>query len=87
MDKFRNPADALGRYNSPDIIEDLGNVIYQGYFQVGTDETEENNCLIIKIETVGTTSKRTFAEGVNYECSKTWNNRKNYNYSFGLKNI
>lgn len=87
MNEFRSPADALGRYNSPDIIEDLGNVIYQGYFQVGTDETEENNCLIIKIETIGTISTRKFADGVNYECSKTWNDKGTYDYLFASKNI
>ncbi len=85
--RIRNSIEAMLSNGSPDIVEDLGNVIYQGYFIPKTNETQSNNCMIIKIETTGKISTRKFANGINYDNVLTWENRADYSYSFASKDI
>ena len=84
---FRNITEALLSNGSPDIVEDLGNIIYQGYFQPKTNELQHNNCMIIKLETIGDISTRKFAKGINYEKTLTWEDRADYDYLFPTKEI
>lgn len=83
----RNTIESILSFQNFDIMEDLGTTIYLGFFVSGTDETEENNCMILKIETENQTTSRKFALGINYEKKCTWANRGNYSYHYGLKNL
>lgn len=83
---FVNNVDALLSSNTPDIVEKTDFGFYLGYFKKNTDETDESNCIIIEMRTVGSITTRKFAEGENTLYRLTWSERSNYNYKFGKKN-
>ena len=85
--RFLNNIDALVVANTPDIAEKTDFGYYLGYFEKGTDETGEFNCMIIEMRTEGQTTTRKYAEGVNYDTRMTWSKRAEYTYKYGAKNI
>ena len=82
-----NNIDAEMIYNAPDIAEETAFGYYLGYFIKGTDDTMENNCMIIEMRKTGSVTTRKFANGENASCLYTWNERANYEYKFPKKNI
>lgn len=85
---FLNNIDATLAYNKPDIVEELADGFYLGYFEPGTNGDEgEQNCMIVRMLRVGSITKMLFAEGINYKNSLTWANRANYEYKFKEKQI
>lgn len=80
-----NNIDALMAFNTPDIAEKTEFGYYLGYFEKGTDETMENNCIIIEMRQVENTTTRKFAQGENVLFRLTWTERRNYEYKFKLK--
>lgn len=83
----RNTIEAILSLQNFDIMEDLGTIIYLGFFKSGTDETGEDNCMILKIETIDKVTTRKFALGINYDKQCTWSSRENYSYHYALKNL
>jgi len=83
----RNTIEAILSLQNFDIMEDLGTIIYLGFFIAGTDETSENNCMILQIETINEVTTRKFALGINYEKKCSWSSRTNYSYHYAIKNL
>lgn len=85
---FVNNIDATLAYNKPDIVEELADGFFMGYFEPGSNgDLGTNNCMIVRMLRVGSITKMLFAEGINYKNSLTWANRANYNYKFKEKQI
>ena len=77
----------LGVLAAPDIVEKTEWGFYLGYFEKGTDETGVFNCMIVEMRTVGMTTTKKYAKGINYNAVCTWAERANYEYKFGARNI
>lgn len=87
MTRYLNNIDMLVSNNAPDIVEKTDFGFYLGYFTKGTAETDENNCMIIEMRTVGNITTKKYANGINYDTRLTWSKRTEYEYRFGDKNI
>lgn len=87
MTRFLNNIDFLATSNAPDIAEKTDFGYYLGYFQKGTDESDENNCMIIEMRTVGAITTKKYAQGINYDTALTWSKRAEYKYKYGIYNI
>lgn len=87
MTRFLNNIDLLVSTNAPDIVEKTDFGFYLGYFAKGTSATDEHNCMIIEMRTVGNITTKKYANGVNYDTRLTWSRRAEYEYRFGDKNI
>ncbi len=85
--RYLNNIDLLVSNNAPDIVEKTDFGFYLGYFEKGTGEEEENNCMIVEMRTSGNIVTKKYANGVNYDTCLTWNKRAEYEYRFGDKNI
>lgn len=85
--RFLNNIDLLVSTNAPDIVEKTDFGYYLGYFEKGTDESAERNCMIVEMRTVGNITTKKYANGVNYDTRLTWSKRTDYEYRFGEKNI
>lgn len=85
--RFLNNIELLVSTNAPDIVEKTDFGFYLGYFEKGTSEDDEQNCMIIEMRTVGNITTKKYANGVNYNTCLTWNRRTEYEYRYGDKNI
>lgn len=85
--RYLNNIDLLVSNNAPDIVEKTDFGFYLGYFEKGTSEEEENNCMIVEMRTSGNIVTKKYANGVNYDTRLTWSRRTEYEYRFGDKNI
>lgn len=85
--RFLNNIDANLSNDAPDIVEKTEWGFYLGYFERGTDESGEYNCMIIEMRTVGNITTKKYAKGINFACSLTWSKRAEYEYKYGERNI
>jgi len=73
-----NISDILGNADITDITD--GTTFYSGFFNTGKSEYTDPVCLIIRVQKVGTTYVRMYANGKK-DYNNIWNQRASLTYS------